>query len=341
MINVIDTPKKVTAAIAANLKQNGVTSVGRYLAGRDPWLWKGLTADEAKTIQAAGLTLFSIFEKGPTAVSYFTNAQAMKDAADAMNWAADVGQPANTAIYFTVDYDAQDKDFPAILAYFKTLRKYLKGFKIGAYGKYDVLNYLHANNAADYWFQTIAWSGGKRCSFNNLYQFQCDKTMCGIDVDYNNIEKDTADIGAWNQPKPVESVKPAASTSSSAKGIVKVVCDNLNVRKAPSTGAEIVETLANGGIFNFYDIKDGWYNLGAGWAFGNNGQYLKEYALGQIGTLTVTADLLNVRQAPDINAPIVEQLKQGGEFNVYGESQGWYNVGAGWVFGDYVTFQKI
>jgi|SRR5579875_31595 len=251
-LNVIDTPKKITAAIAAELKQNGVTHVGRYLAGREPWLWKGLTIDEAKTILASGLNLFSIFEKGPTEVSYFTSAQAQKDAKDAMDWAKAVGQPNGTAIYFTVDYDAQSKDFPSILAYFKALKSSLNGYKIGAYGKYDVLNMLHANNAADYWFQTIAWSGGKRCSFNNLYQFQCDKTMCGIDVDFNNIEKDTADIGAWNQPP-------------NYIGTIKVNIQSgfLNVRDKPDISGSIIGKFKAGDPteYKVYEKRFGWYKV--------------------------------------------------------------------------------
>jgi hypothetical protein len=185
-------PSQITS-----LKNNGVNTVGRYLSNST---WKGLNAGEVANIKAAGLQIFSIYESNPTSASYFSAAKGKSDALDAYNLAKTVGQPEGTAIYFTVDYDAKAGDFPAILAYFQGIKSVLTSYKIGAYGSYTVLNYLHDNNAADYWFQTIAWSSGQHCSFLNIYQFQCDKTLGGVSVDYDNIEK--ADIGAWGQVQP-------------------------------------------------------------------------------------------------------------------------------------------
>lgn len=181
-----------------NLKTNGVTTVGRYLSHST---WKGLTVDEVANIKAAGLQIFSIYETNPTAASYFVSGKGKSDALDAVSLAKAVGQPEGTAIYFTVDYDAQAKDFPNILNYFKEIRANLTGYKIGAYGSFAVLNYLYQNNAADYWFQTVAWSGGQHCSFLNIYQFQCDKTLGGVNVDYDNLEK--SDVGAWGTPTKI------------------------------------------------------------------------------------------------------------------------------------------
>jgi glucan-binding YG repeat protein len=202
--NAIDTPSKVTATAAASLVREGITHVGRYLA-EDAWAWKGLTADEANTIKAAGLQIFSIFEKGPTKVSYFTIDQAKKDAADAMQWAKNVGQPSGTAIYFTVDYDAQQKDFPAILAYFKAIKDNLKNYSIGAYGSYSVLTYLQSQNIAKYFMQTYAWSNGKHCSFNHICQYQNDKKLAGLDVDFDNLEQ--SEVGAWGKVQPKQELK--------------------------------------------------------------------------------------------------------------------------------------
>lgn len=183
------------------LKSNGVNTVGRYLSHSS---WKGLSVGEVANIKVAGLQIFSIYESNPTKVSYFTADKGKSDAIDAISLAKSLGQPEGTAIYFTVDYDANSADLPAILAYFKAVKTNLTGYKVGAYGSYTVLNYLHDNNAADYWFQTVAWSSGQHCSFLNIYQFQCDKTLGGVSVDYDNLEK--ADIGSWGQPTVVTQV---------------------------------------------------------------------------------------------------------------------------------------
>lgn len=202
-VNAVDCTGLSPAQIAILVK-NGVKTVGRYLTYST---WKGLNVGEVANLKAAGLQIFSIFESNPTNASYFSADKGKSDALDAIALAKTVGQPEGTAIYFTVDYDAQAATFPAILAYFQAVKANLSGYKVGAYGSYTVLNYLHQNNAADYWFQTIAWSNGQHCSFLNIYQFQCDKVLGGVSVDFDNCEK--ADIGAWGQEMVRMNTQPA------------------------------------------------------------------------------------------------------------------------------------
>lgn len=209
MVNAIDCTGLSPTGIA-NLVKQGVKYVGRYLSHST---WKGLSVGEVANIKAAGLEIFSIYETNPTKVSYFVPGKGKTDAADAVSLAKAVGQPEGSAIYFTVDYDAQAADLQAILNYFNEIKANLPGYKVGAYGSFTVLNYLHQNNAADYWFQTLAWSNGQRCNFLNLYQYQIDKQNwngTGVNVDLDNLER--ADIGSWGQiqaAKPPEPPKPS------------------------------------------------------------------------------------------------------------------------------------
>jgi hypothetical protein len=198
MVNAIDCATKLNATSAKALAKAGVTHVGRYLGHS----WKGLELNEVDAIKGAGLKIFSIFEKAATKVSYFTATQGKSDALEADNLALALGQPQDTAIYFTVDYDAQAKDFPAILAYFKAVRANLITYKMGVYGSYSVLTYLQSQGIGDYYFQTYAWSGNNRCKFNHIYQFQNGKTLAGISVDFDNLEK--PEIGAWPVPSKTE-----------------------------------------------------------------------------------------------------------------------------------------
>jgi lysozyme len=66
----------------------------------------------------------------------------------------------------------------------------------------------------------------------------------------------------------------------------------------------------------------------------------KTLAPGQIGVVTVTADVLNVRKSPDLNAPVVGKVRKGEQYKAYDLVRGWYNVGSGWVSNKYVTFKK-
>jgi lysozyme len=61
---------------------------------------------------------------------------------------------------------------------------------------------------------------------------------------------------------------------------------------------------------------------------------------GQIGTVKVTADVLNVRDKADISGKVVGKIHKGEEYKAYDLKMGWYNVGSGWVSNKYVTFKK-
>lgn len=254
MSNTVDLATRLTAATAAALVKNGVTTVGRYLSHNT----KGVTTDEVAAIKAAGLQIFSIYETAPIKASYFTAAQGKTDALDAYNLAKAVGQPEGSVIYFTVDYDAQTADFPAILNYFNAVNQTLKGYKVGAYGSYTVLNFLHSHNASNYYFQTCAWSGSNRCSFLNIYQFQCDKTLAGLQVDFDNFEK--SDVGAWGQPQ----FKAASVPVAKVIGTVTINYPKkygINAYNAPN--GYFTKKIPGGSSWKCYGEKDDHYAIGA------------------------------------------------------------------------------
>lgn len=265
-----------------NLAKNGVKYVGRYLSRSS---WKGLTLGEVSNLKASGIDIFSIYETNPTKASYFSAATGATDAEEAMALAKAVGQPEGSTIYFTVDYDAQSGDFPSILAYFKSVQATLSGYKVGAYGSYTVLNYLHDNGAADYWFQTIAWSHGQHCSFLNIYQYQCDKTNwnnTGTNVDLDNLEK--SDIGAWCSTESLQQKSPTpvqpVSTGNPIVAKVKVIADALNCRQHPDPNSPILFVTKKGEVYNVTAYINDWHeviidnNGHNGYLFGNNGKYL-------------------------------------------------------------------
>ncbi|EGW36447.1 DUF1906 domain-containing protein, partial [Desulfosporosinus sp. OT] len=166
----IDCATKLTVSSAQALNKAGILSVGRYL-GRNSW--KGLTLDEVKAIHDAGMSIFLIWELAPTKRDYFTYTKGVSDAAAAIVEAKYLGAPDGVAIYFTVDYDAQASDMSAIKDYFQGVKDGLGGkYLMGVYGSYAVMQAIKA----DRYFQTYAWSGGKKAP-NHIYQYSNDVSV--------------------------------------------------------------------------------------------------------------------------------------------------------------------
>ncbi|SFG10936.1 glycoside hydrolase domain-containing protein [Sporolactobacillus nakayamae] len=191
-VKAIDCATKLNSTMATGLKQAGVLYVGRYLG--DPSRWKTLEPAEVSTLKSAGLKIISIWETAPTKRSYFSVEQGKEDAREAFKWARAVGQPEGTAIYFTVDYDAQKANFDEIKAYFKAVAETRSEYKIGAYGSYDVIETLSATSYVDYFFQTYAWSGGRQSIYANLYQYKNGQSLAGVTADFDEVKKA---IGEW------------------------------------------------------------------------------------------------------------------------------------------------
>lgn len=266
MSKMIDTPQKLSTSQITGLVKVGVTHVGRYLGSSASW--KSISKSEADALKLAGLNIISILEKSPTKVGYFTATQGKRDAIDAYNYAQAIGQPTETAIYFTVDYDAQPSHFEEILIYFRAVKENLKGYVVGAYGSYSVLNFLHSKNAASYYMQTLAWSGGRKCTFINIYQSTNDKRLNGIAIDDDILM--TADVGAWGKPKPVEliHIPPIQTISKAVEKWTKID----SVWYYFENGKKRVGWLKDGDKWYYLDEKTGamcvgWKQVAGKWYF--------------------------------------------------------------------------
>ncbi|WP_052137849.1 glycoside hydrolase domain-containing protein [Heyndrickxia ginsengihumi] len=230
-----DCATKLTTVTAKLLKAAGFDYVARYLGNS----WKTFDAAEAKAIHDAGLNLISIFEKNSTYVGYFTKSQGIADAKEAEQYAKAAGQPTGTAIYFTVDYNAQSSHMGAIKDYLAGVKETIKDYKIGLYGSYSVINAM--KDMVDYHWQTYAWSGGKVADFIHMHQYENGVSVSGISLDRNDIKKDP---GHWG--------KVATVKASSTKTVVKKVSvpDSYTVKK----GDTLSEIGAKYGL-DYHDLK--------------------------------------------------------------------------------------
>ncbi|MGV3465261.1 MAG: glycoside hydrolase domain-containing protein, partial [Heyndrickxia sp.] len=203
-----DCATKLNATAAIELKKEGFEFVARYLPTS---AWKGLTIEEVNSINIAGLKLVSIFEKGATKSSYFTKAQGMADAQEAYKLAKSLGQPAGSAIYFAVDYDAQPGDMATILEYVIGLKQLLVDYKIGIYGSYAVM--MAVKGQVDYYWQTYAWSRHQVADFIHMHQYENGVTVAGVQLDRDDIKQDP---GTWASQQKVEAIHVAAPVHTEA-----------------------------------------------------------------------------------------------------------------------------
>ncbi|GIO63592.1 glycoside hydrolase domain-containing protein [Paenibacillus cineris] len=190
----IDCSTRITADLAKRFKANGVAFIGRYVT---PNSWKSISKAEANNIISAGLEILSVFER----TADRTKGGAANGAADgkaAYSHVKSIGQPEGTAIYFAVDYDAPASQHNNIEAYLKAAAKEIPGYKIGVYGSFSVIEEMAKRKAADFYWQTLAWSRGLLSSKANVYQKQIDVPANGIGVDWNDLY---SDAGLWGAPK--------------------------------------------------------------------------------------------------------------------------------------------
>jgi hypothetical protein len=170
------------------MKAKNVSFVVRYLSGGNS---KDITKSEASSLSKAGFSICLVWEttasrasKGYAAGEY--------DAKKALAQAKSVGMPASRPIYFAVDYDANGS---AVASYFRGAIAAIGKERVGVYAGYRVIDYLYRNKLAKYFWQTLAWSGGKWHSANHIEQYRVEVMVDGADCDYNRTKK--ADFGQW------------------------------------------------------------------------------------------------------------------------------------------------
>ncbi|MBB2482342.1 DUF1906 domain-containing protein [Bacillus sp. APMAM] len=246
MAKGLDCATKLTAASSKSLKTAGFDYAARYLPTSD---WKGLTKEEVKAIQDAGLKLISIFEKNSIKASYFTLDQGIADAKEAEGYAKLLGQPKGTAIYFTVDYDALTNDMAAIKQYIAGLNRTLVDYEVGIYGSYSVM--VAVKGLVKYYWQTNAWSSGKVADFIHMYQNKNDARVSGIGIDFDDIKKEP---GAWN----VE-VGPATKPVVKKYTVNKLI--NGYVNAADAKAKKNAKGTVKEGTYFIFNESDGMINV--------------------------------------------------------------------------------
>ncbi len=91
------------SAFASCIAATGMKFVARYYSTS---VRKTMTLAEAVALSEAGLQVAAVYEDSSNAVQFFSAELGKEHAARALLLAAGIGQPAGSAIYFAVDFDA-------------------------------------------------------------------------------------------------------------------------------------------------------------------------------------------------------------------------------------------
>lgn len=152
---------------------------------------KVLTPGEAQQLSQDGISIISNYEWYANRAT--ENASSgVWDAQTAQTIHAACGGPSDRPIYFSVDADVPGA---STANYFRGVASVIGLARTGAYGSYQVIQYLLDNNLISWAWQTEAWSNGLWDSRNHIEQYQNGVLMDGASVDYNRSLK--SDFGQW------------------------------------------------------------------------------------------------------------------------------------------------
>lgn len=184
--------------VAQYIKSSGLDFVARYYRKPDS-RWPGLSANEARVLSALGLNVVAVFESHSQHRDYFNYARGYWDALQAAQQAKSVGQPAGSAIYFAVDFDARGADILPVDYYFRGIANGLAAagggrpeYKIGVYGSGAVCESLKGGGVAQYaWLSnSTGWAGSRYYADWNIRQGRPYSTLGFISHDSNEARDD-------------------------------------------------------------------------------------------------------------------------------------------------------
>lgn len=183
---------------------------------------KNLTPDEARLLPAAGIGIVSLFET--TANRALSGRPGGHD--DSVSGRAQhrpLGLSDDRPLYFTVDWDMQASQEPAVFDYFRGAHDGAPASPLGVYGGLRACESLLGAGLVDFVFQTYAWSGGLWAATTHLRQVHNGANWDGFTVDLD--EAHAADYGQWgaaNPPAPGPAPVPTNWTDAMIRNLPNI-----------------------------------------------------------------------------------------------------------------------
>ena len=162
----IDLPTDASDVLM-ELQQSRVDFVARYY--REPESrWPALSASEARRLSSLGLKIVAVWESHSRDPAHFSYSSGYDDALMAYQQARAIGQPAGSAIYFAVDFNARGQSLDGVDDYFRGIAAGLAAasgggatYAVGVYGSGVVCDTIKRARLARYsWLSgSFAWEG--------------------------------------------------------------------------------------------------------------------------------------------------------------------------------------
>lgn len=189
----------------AQIKNAGIDFVARYY--RKPSShWPPLSASEARLLSSSDLEVVAVWESASDSASYFTRLAGLDDATTAYHQASRIGQPAGSAIYFAVDFDASGREitgpiddyFRGVAAGFAAAGGDSPDYNVGIYGSGATCQALLQAGLADYTWLAVSsgWAGYK--SFTK-WSIKQGKALTSLPFDHDSDQAQD-DFGGFQVP---------------------------------------------------------------------------------------------------------------------------------------------
>lgn len=180
-------------ALARQIRADGFGFVVRYLS-YDPS--KNLSRAEVEAYRAERIAIVTVWEStGQTALQGKTGGHS--DAIAARAALAALGAPADSPVYFAVDFPITTDQMPLLNDYLDAAAWVLGEDRVGVYGGLQAVQAQHAR----YKWQTYAWSEGQWYPSDRIRQvLNSAGTVQGIS--YDSDTANGADFGQWQWPPP-------------------------------------------------------------------------------------------------------------------------------------------
>ncbi len=213
----IDLPTDASDVLI-ELQQRPVEFVARYY--REPQSrWPPLSASEAQQLSSLGLKIVAVWELHSRDPAHFSYTSGYFDAMTAYDEARAIGQPAGSAIYFAVDFNARGQLLDDIDAYFRGIAAGLAmasggraTYAVGVYGSGVVCDAIKRAGLARYsWLSnSFAWEGSTSYDDWDIMQ-----GAPSPDLSFNqDSDEARADYGAFR----IAGGAPAASSDPAGLG---------------------------------------------------------------------------------------------------------------------------
>lgn len=183
-----------TSNVAEEIRSSRIDFVARYY--RDPTSsLPALSPEEARKLASFGLRIVAVWEQNSPDPENLSYSSGYSDAFSAYKQAKAIGQPAGSAIYFAVDYNAHElaparEYFRGIVAGLAAASGGRAAYKIGVYGSGAVCNEIKRAGLASYSWLTKATSWDGTLDYDDWNIKQGDALPLSFDNDSDQVRGD-------------------------------------------------------------------------------------------------------------------------------------------------------